>query len=331
MASIRKRNGKYQARIHRRGVGFISKTFLTRGDALGWARQAEIHVERLALEPRCPTLGELVTRYVQEVSPRKKSARSEKYILNAWKNSSFGSRSADSVTPALFARWRDERLAGGAAGSTVRNHLNTLSAVYRHAATEWGFHQLVNPVAQLKRPSPGQARTRRVCDKEIIAIMNCTQSRDLVPLIRLATETGMRLSELLHLRWQHINLVSQTAHLPDTKNGHPRTVPLSSCAVQVLGKLRGEVIQRLDGRVFGLTAHAVTVAFRRACVRASKTTGGRIGVNLRFHDLRHEAVSRFFERGLNAMEVASISGHRSMQMLARYTHLKAESLVSRLG
>jgi len=234
MASIRKRNGKYQARIHRRGVGFISKTFLTRGDALGWARQAEINVERLALGPRCPTLSELVTRYAEEVSPRKKSARTEKYILNAWKDSPFGARRADSVPPAQYAKWRDERLSAGAAGSTVRNHLNTLSAVYRHAATEWGFHQLANPVAQLKRPSPGKSRTRRVSDEEIDALLSVSWSQPLTPLVRLAVHTGMRLSELLGLQWRHINLAARTAYLPDTKNSHARTVPLSSGAVEIL-------------------------------------------------------------------------------------------------
>lgn len=331
MASIRKRNGKYQVRIHRRGVGFISKTFLTRGDALSWARQAEIHVERLALGPRCPTLGELVARYAEEVSPRKKSARSEKYILKAWKNSPFGSRLADSVPPAQYAQWRDKRLAAGASGSTVRNHLNTLSAVYRHAATEWGFHQLVNPVALLKRPSPGKSRTRRVSDEEINALLTVTWSQSLAPLVRLAVQTGMRLSELLSLQWRHINLAAQTVYLPDTKNSHARAVPLSSGAVEILTVLRREVIQRMDGRVFDLTPHAATVSFARACRRLHKTTAGRHGSDLRFHDLRHEAVSRLFEQGLNPMEVASISGHRSIQMLARYTHLNAVSLAKRLG
>jgi integrase len=331
MASIRKRNDKYQARIHRRGVGFISKTFLTRSDALGWARKAEVNVERLALGPRCPTLGELVARYAEEVSPKKKSARSEKYILNAWKNSPFGSRSADSVTPALFARWRDERLAGGAAGSTVRNHLNTLSAVYRHAATEWGFHQLSNPVAQLKRPSPGKSRTRRVSDEEINALLSVTWSPSLAPLVRLAIHTGMRLSELLNLQWRHINLTTQTAYLPDTKNSHARTVPLSSGAVEIFTNLRRQVIQQLDGRVFDLTPHGATVSFARACRRLRKATAGTRATDLRFHDLRHEAVSRLFEQGLNPIEVASISGHRSIQMLARYTHLNAASLAKRLG
>ncbi len=331
MASIRKRNGKYQVRIHRRGVGFISKTFLTRSNALGWARQAEVNVERLALAPRCPTLGELVDRYADEVSPRKKNARSEKYILTAWKDSPFGARPADSVPPAQYAKWRDDRLKAGAAGSTVRNHLNTLSAVYRHAATEWGFQQLANPLAQLRRPSPGKSRTRRVSDEEIDALLSVTWSQSLTPLVRLAVHTGMRLSELLDLQWRHINLSTQTAYLPDTKNSHARTVPLSSGAVEILSALRREIIQRLDGRVFDLTPHAATVAFARACRRLHKATAGRHGSDLRFHDLRHEAVSRLFEQGLNPMEVASISGHRSIQMLARYTHLNAASLVKRLG
>jgi integrase len=331
MASIRKRNGKYQARIHRRGVGFISKTFLTRGDALGWARQAEINVERLALGPRRPTLDELLDRYAVEVTPRKKGARSETYILKAWKRSRFGSRLADSVPPAQYAKWRDERLAAGASGSTVRNHLNTLSAVYRHAATEWGFHQLVNPVALLKRPSPGKSRTRRVSDEEINALLSVTWSQSLAPLVRLAVHTGMRLSELLSLQWRHINLTTQTAYLPDTKNSHARTVPLSSSAVEILTTLRRGVVQRLDGRVFDLTPHAATVAFARASRRLCKATAERYGSDLRFHDLRHEAVSRLFERGLNAIEVSTISGHRSIQMLARYTHLKASSLVPMLG
>jgi len=263
--------------------------------------------------------------------PRKKGARSETYILKAWKRSRFGSRLADSVPPAQYAKWRDERLAAGASGSTVRNHLNTLSAVYRHAATEWGFHQLVNPVALLKRPSPGKSRTRRVSDEEINALLSVTWSQSLAPLVRLAVHTGMRLSELLSLQWRHISLTTQTAYLPDTKNSHARTVPLSSGAVEILTALRREVIQRLDGRVFDLTSHAATVSFARACRRLHKATAGRHGSDLRFHDLRHEAVSRLFEQGLNPMEVASISGHRSIQMLARYTHLNAVSLAKRLG
>ena len=331
MASIRKRKGKFQARIHRRGVGWISKTFLTRPDAVAWARQAEISVERLHLSRPAPTLGDLLLRYARESTPHKKGCRSETYILRAWSRSQLSSKTADSIHAAVLAEWRDQRLSEGRSGSTVRNHLNTLSAVYRHAASEWGYQNLENPVARLKRPSPGKARTRRTSDFELTALKEATYSPSLASLIDLAVETGMRLSELVHLRWQHIDLPARTAYLPDTKNGFPRTVPLSTKATHILSSLRVSVIQRIDGRVFPVTPHAITVSFRRACQRLRKSSGNRLGVDLRFHDLRHEAVSRLFERGLNPMEVAAISGHRSMQMLARYTHITASSLIDRIG
>lgn len=331
MASIRKRNGKFQARIHKRGHGYRSKSFLTRADALRWARQGEMDLERRGLGERTPALSFLISRYKGEITPRKKSARSEAYILDAWERSPISKQQADFVTAAGLAKWRDERASVGILGSTIRNHLNTLSAVYRHAASEWGYQHLENPVARLKRPSPGKARTRRASDEEISQVKVATDSAYLPALIDLAIETGMRLSELVGMRWDNLDLEARTVFLPDSKNGHPRTVPLSSRAVQTLRNLHQGAVQRLDGALFPLTPHSVTVAFRRACKRVQKASGGRLAVNLRFHDLRHEAVSRLFERGLTPMEVAAISGHRSMQMLARYTHISPTTLLTKLG
>ena len=331
MASIRKRNGKFQARIHRRGYGYRSKSFLTRADALKWARQGEMDLERRFFGEQTPTVSVLIRQYKREVTPRKKSARSEAYVLNAWERSPISKQQADFVTAAELAKWRDERITAGIRGSTIRNHLNTLSAVYRHAASEWGYQHLENPVARLKRPSPGKARSRRVSDDEIGRIKSATGSTYLAALIDLAIETGMRLSEIVSLQWNNLDLNARTAFLPDTKNGHPRTVPLSSRATLTLRDLRQGVVQRLDGALFPVTPHAVTVAFRRACKRVQKASGGSLAVNVRFHDLRHEAISRLFERGLNPMEVAAISGHRSMQMLARYTHISPTSLIAKIG
>lgn len=331
MASIRKRNGKFQARIHKRGYGYLSKSFFTRADALKWARQWEVDLERRGLVKQVPVLSHLLNRYGDEITPRKKSARSEKYILQAWRCSTISKQRADLITVTELAEWRDERTTAGILGSTIRNHLNTLSAVYRHAASEWGYQHLENPVARLKRPPPGQPRTRRVSENEITRIKSASESPYLAALIDLAIETGMRLSELVSLRWNNIDLDARTAFLPDTKNGHPRTVPLSLRAALTLRELRQGVVQRQDGALFPVTPHAVTVAFRRACRRVQKTSEGSLAVNLRFHDLRHEAVSRLFERGLNPMEVAAISGHRSMQMLARYTHISPSSLLTKLG
>ena len=331
MASIRKRRGKYQVRIHRKGYPAFSKTFLTRVDAQRWGREMEIQLERDGLPSPDTSLSQLLTRYLDTVTPSKKNFRVETQRLKTWVKDPLGSKEIHTIAAPELATWRNRRLSEGLSGSTVRNYLATLSAVYRHAASEWGYQHLETPVARLKRPSPGKARTRRASDEEISQVKVATDSAYLPALIDLAIETGMRLSELVGMRWDNLDLEARTVFLPDTKNGHPRTVPLSSRAVQTLRNLHQGAVQRLDGALFPLTPHSVTVAFRRACKRVQKASGGRLAVNLRFHDLRHEAVSRLFERGLTPMEVAAISGHRSMQMLARYTHISPTTLLTKLG
>lgn len=333
MASIRKRGDRYQARIHRRGFPSVAKTFLTHRDALQWARKAEIGVERASVTgvAKRLTVRDMVDRYATDVTPPKKGARSELLRLKAWARSPIGAMWVEDVRPPQLAKWRDERLAAGRAGSTVRNDLNTLSAVYRHAASEWGYEQLGNPVAHLRRPSLNPGRSRRVSALELDAIKSNTASYSLSAIIDLAVETGMRLSEIVALHWVNIDLNQRTALLPTTKNGHRRVVPLSPKAVATLSERRSAVIHRLDGRVFAVTPHAVTTAFRRGVSRVRRESSDKLCVDLRFHDLRHEAVSRLFERGLNVMEVAAISGHRSMQMLARYSHINPEKIAQRLA
>ena len=131
----------------------------------------------------------------------------------------------------------------------------------------------------------------------------------------------MRRSEILGLLWTNVDLEKRVAHLLMTKNGESRGVPLSSRAVAILRALPPSC----TGRVFGeLTVEALKLSFKRAVRRA--------GIDgLRLHDLRHEATSRFFEKGLNVMEVASVTGHKTLQMLKRYTHLSAGDLALRLG
>ena len=130
----------------------------------------------------------------------------------------------------------------------------------------------------------------------------------------------MRRGELLGLEWQHVDLDKRTAYLPITKNGTNRTIPLSLKAIETLQLLPRDI----SGRVFPLSATALRGLWARACKRAGIE-------DLRFHDLRHEATSRFFEKGLNVMEVAAITGHKDLRMLQRYTHLRAEDLAVKLG
>ena len=144
----------------------------------------------------------------------------------------------------------------------------------------------------------------------------------LEPLVILAIETGMRLGELLGLEWSRLKLDTKVAYLPITKNGEPRSVPLSSRAIETLAPIPRSLHNH---RVFWTWSRSDSVenAWKRAVANAGIT-------GLRFHDLRHEATSRFFERGLSLPEVASITGHKTWQMLRRYTHLKAEDLATKL-
>jgi integrase len=142
------------------------------------------------------------------------------------------------------------------------------------------------------------------------------------PLIILAIETAMRRGEMLDLQWQHVDLVRCVAHLPLTKNGDARDIPLSRRAVAVLKGLRAEKGRDLE-RVFPVTGNSIRLAFEHLRVRAQMD-------DFRFHDLRHEGISRLFEKKLNIAEVSAISGHKELRMLMRYTHLRAEDLVGRL-
>ena len=130
----------------------------------------------------------------------------------------------------------------------------------------------------------------------------------------------MRRGELLNLTWEHVDLDLRVAHLNMTKNEPKRDVPLSSEAINLLRSLPHDI----SGKVFPLTAAALRGLWNRACRRKGIT-------DLHFHDLRHEAPSRFFEKGLNVMEVATITGHKDLRMLQRYTHLRAEDLAKKLG
>lgn len=335
MASIRKRDGKYQARVSRLGWGSVAKTFTTRLDAERWARKQEILAERGCTreEGSSDTLQSLLERYCKTVTPTKKNARAEALILKQWQKHPLACKLPHQVQPAEIAIWRDTMLAAGKSPSTIRNHLAALSAVYRHAATEWGMEVLGNPVLKIRRPLPTRPRTRRVEPGEIEAIKENSQSVLLPDIIDLAVETGMRLSEILSLHHGAIDLAKRIVSLGETKNGDGRVVPLSNRATEILSRhVRSGCRQQIS--LFSITSHAVTVSFRRAVQRARRRlehfSSNTALQDLRFHDLRREAISRMFERGLSVMEVSAISGHKVLQMLKTYTQLHMVDIASKL-
>ena len=325
MATIRRRNSTWQVQVRRQGQQ-LSRTFRLRADAQLWARQVEAELDRGGLPVdshtlRSHTLADLLKRYAVEVMPRKRSADRELYMLRVILRHPIARVSLQLLTATEIAKYRDHRLTL-VKGDTVRRELAIVRHCIEVARNEWGFVLPSNPVRQVKMPRAGNPRERRAYPGEIEKLLKaCDASRCswLPALIQLAVETGMRRSELLAMCWDDVNLEARTVLLRNTKNGLPRTVPLSTRALNVI-----KDTPRCGPNVFTVSANALRLAWERLRRRA--------GVfELRFHDLRHEAVSRFFERGLNVPEVAMISGHRDLRMLFRYTHPKPEEVAAKLS
>lgn len=336
MGAITKRIDKqgkpsYQAKIRKAGFPAQSRTFPNKKDAERWMVEREAEMSRgTFVDVRAAasmTLRQAIERYAEEVTPQKRSAAQEKPRLMAMARSNLAAYSLANLSAKEVARWRDERLKE-VSGATVHRNLAILRHVIQIARKEWGIALHSNPVSGITLPKVSNARERRISTEEETALLAaCEQSRGdyLADVIGLALETGMRQSEIVGLEWQYIDLPKRVAHLPITKNGSSRNVPLSPKAVGILETRPAEVTNGLrTGRVFeGVTPEAVKRAFIRATSRAGLT-------DLRFHDLRHEATSRLFEKGFQMMEVATITGHKTLSMLKRYTHLSAEELAKRL-
>ena len=327
MATFRKRGAyQWQAQVRKKGQPLQTKTFETRAQAEQWARAIEVEMDKgmfvSRAEAESTTLKELLKRYLAEITPPKKGAASETNRLRALMRLPLARRYVAGIRGMDIASFRDERLRK-VTPSTVKRDLVLLGHMFEVARKEWGIY-VHNPVRDIKLPADNRPRDRRLqVGEEDRLLEACRAARNpwLLPIVQLALETAMRQGELIRLRWEHIDLNRRTAHLPDTKNGESRTVPLSTTAIRVLHALP----RSLHGQVFpGVTTEAI----KRAYIRAVRRAGIE---NLRFHDLRHEATTRLFEKGLNIMEVASITGHKDLRMLRRYTHLKAEDLARKLG
>ncbi len=322
MATIRKKGDGWHVQVRKKGHAPVTRTFTIKSDATRWAAMVESELERGVFVDRSEaegtTIKEAFDRYAREVSVLKKGFSREKTMISRWQAQKLSSQSMASLKSMDVANWRDARLKQ-VSGSTVHRELCLLSHLFTVAAKDWGFG-VANPVLMTRKPRLNRGRERRLTNDEIDKIIVATSSRELPVIIRILTETAMRRGELGGLRWDQIDLSKGVAVLLDTKNGEDRDVPLSSRAIAALRSLP----RRIDGKVISMTPDAITRAFGRACARAGIE-------DARIHDLRHEGVSRLFERGLDLMEVASVSGHKTLGQLKRYTHLKAETLAKKLG
>lgn len=330
MATIRKKGDlQWHVQVRKKGFPTATKTFETRAEAEAWAAVIESEMVRGVFvdrsEAEATTLYSALDRYKREISAEKKSAKAEGYRIEQLKAHALALRSLASLTSSDFAKYRDERLKA-VSPATTRLDLALLSNLFTVASKEWNLG-IANPVAGIRLPKLKNARDRRLeGDEETRLMVELEKSRNiyLKPLVQLALETGARMGELRALEWRHINFEKSQAKLFDTKNGEDRIIPLSARAKAILSDLKSAKVQSINPLIFPTSKDAISHSFASACARAEIE-------DLKFHDLRHEAVSRLFEKDLNMMEVASVSGHKTLSMLKRYTHLNAERIAAKLS
>lgn len=326
MATIRKRREKYEVQIRRSGLRQMSRSFHRLSDAKEWARQMEVRADRRDLPADARvlaglTLADLVNRYRDMVCTGKRGGAIERIVLAAFLRHPICKRRLTEITPADFAKYRDDRLKQ-VKPATLKRQLAPIRNLFNVARDEWELPIVENPAAKIRLDAKDQRRERRLRPGEearLIKIAANCRNPLMVPIIQLAIETGMRRGEIVAIRRQHFDMKGSALLIPETKNGDARTIPLTRKAAAILQRRTDPA----DDRLFPISANALRLNWQRLKRRA------RID-DLRFHDLRHEAISRFFEKGLTIPEVALISGHRDMKMLLRYAHPLREQIIKKL-
>lgn len=352
---VHTRSQCWKAVIRHRGHKTLCKTFRLKRDAVRWACHVEDEIlSKAAMSALAGSLRfqEAMSRYLAEVSTQKTPrTHSGDRVRSKPLLAFFGNIPLAKITPELAANYREHRLkckrkstrdpAFGMpdtiAPATVRLEMSLLSHLFIIAIREWHLGLAANPLSFVKRPPPSPGRTRRLPrqdERRLLREAGLYCNPMVGWIIRIAIETGMRRQEICSLQMNQVDLQRRIIRLNSTKNGDSRTVPLTLRATDALSHaidnpsrptdspyiFFGQASSK-DGRNHGI--YCFWVGWDHVRRMANLAT-------LRFHDLRHEAISRLVEGGLGDMEVASISGHRSMQMLRRYTHLRAEHLVKRL-
>lgn len=275
--------------------------------------------------------SDAIINYKNRVSIHKRGFKNEVYKLSVIDRSILSNMNMKEIKSHHIAEYRDFRLScknpktqKPITPSTVIAELNLISHIFDIAIIEWGV-DAENPCRKIRRPKPNPPRTRRLSPREeklIFTYASRFKNPELKVIVILAIETGMRMSELLGLTNDDVNLKRKTLFLKLTKNGESREVALTDTTFLVLKKFTA---QAKDGNLFSYTSGGLKTAWRKMVLR--------LGIkDLRFHDLRHEAISRMFENhNLSIVEASAQSGHKTLSQLKRYTHIRTSEIVKKLG
>lgn len=356
MASIIKRpDGRWQAQVRRSGLKSVSKTFAAKRDADAWARSIEgkiltgDHAERSRV-----TIADVISAYEElHAGPGHRAFSRSKAAALKIIGRHMGTQRIADLTATQFRDFVARRERDGAGPATITMDLSYLGTVLRQGGPWTGAKReakvalgelddtrlALRHAGRIARPSE---RDRRPTEAELQKLIahwsgNKRQIIGLGDVTLFAVATAMRLGEIVGIQWEDVDLEQRTVLIRDRKDprrktGNHQRVPLLAGPF-VFEKnvidpleiaLRQDSAKTKKGAVFAYTASSVSTLFTRAVSKLDI-------IDLHFHDLRHDGVSRMFEAGMGLPEVALVSGHKTWAMLARYTKLDPVNLHKRFA
>ncbi len=334
MATIEKRNTKdgktrYRALVRKRGFPAQSMTFERKTDAQQWARSVETAIDERRFshvaEAKKRTVRELIDRYILEVLPnRPRSFPTRKQQLLWWRDQ-LGTLKLADLSPDLIVDCRNRltrrksRAGEAISWATVNRYLAALSHALNVAVREWRWlnESPMRDVSKLKEPSPRVRFLSEAEREKLLDVCRRSSSKFLYPIVVLALSTGMRKSEILSLKWDDIDFKHERIIIQKAKNDERRAVPLVGKAKAVLEEMfkGGASESELVFPGNGLTGRLDIKKSWYTALRQADIS------NFRFHDLRHCTASYLAMNGASLPEIASVLGHKTYQMVARYAHL----------
>ena len=342
MAYILKRKWKnkttYRVQVTRRGFKSAFKSFPTRTEAKKWGRAIEREFDQGNYidysEAQSVTLADLFNRYIREDKHKKiKSWRMHEFRIGILLKDTISDTNLLRLSSKHLSEFKD-RKRKEVGPSTWNKYLSLISVVIDTAMKDWGIYLPNNPVRNADREREPRPRDRTLTADEYQRLLQvCDTLKQerfrrgdtaihlyLKSMIIFSVETAIRQGELLAMRYDQFNFDKRTLYIPETKNGEPRTIPLSTKAIKVIQS----VPRRLDGKVFPLTCDSLKAWFKVARNEAKLK-------DFRWHDLRRYACSLLFEKGLSVPELQLVSGHKDPRVLLNtYTKLSAENIAKKL-
>jgi integrase len=314
-----------------------SRSFASERLAKDWASRLEAQIKLHGIPQRVvstKSLGGLMLEYKDTVNAVKPMRRQMLWEIEQLAEE-FRDVKLNQITSKRFSDFGLRRAKEGAAASTIMHNLATIRGILNAAKPVLGVEvngkvveDAIRALERVGAAAKSESRTRRPGDHELTALITEftrieRHPQTLIPMatiVALAVELPRRLGELTSMLWEDYN--GETLILRDTK--HPTRVRTETIPVPPSAKAILDAIPKVDARILPYKTESVSAAFQRACTRLNIK-------DLRFHDLRHEGITRLFSKGLGIEEVSMISGHQSWAMLRRYTHISPESIVRKLS